>query len=36
MGYIVVCDECEQVFDLRYQVDADEWYNGHDCEVDSD
>ncbi len=27
------CTECERVFDLTDEVDAEEWYYGHDCEV---
>ena len=26
------CVECERVFDLLDENDADEWYYGHDCE----
>ena len=26
------CDECDRVFNLDEDVDADEWYYGHDCE----
>lgn len=26
------CVECERVFDLTNEVDADEWAYGHDCE----
>lgn len=29
------CPECGRVFDMLEQLDADEWFNGHDCEVDS-
>ena len=28
-----VCRECGRVFDLDDDVDAGEWYYGHDCEV---
>ena len=28
------CVECGRVFDLTNDVDADEWYNGHDCEAE--
>lgn len=28
-----VCDECQRVFDLLDEDDANEWYYGHDCEV---
>jgi hypothetical protein len=28
------CPECNRVFDLYDLDDADEWFNGHDCEVD--
>jgi hypothetical protein len=27
------CVECERVFDLLNEDDANEWYYGHDCEV---
>ena len=27
------CTECGRVFDLWSDTDADEYYNGHDCEV---
>jgi hypothetical protein len=27
------CIECDRVFDLLNQLDADEWAYGHDCEV---
>lgn len=27
-----VCPECKRKFDLFDEVDADEYYNGHDCE----
>ena len=27
------CVECERVFDLLDEDDANEWYYGHDCEV---
>lgn len=30
----VKCPECERVFDLSFEVDASEWYYGHDCEGD--
>lgn len=26
------CVECRRLFDLRDQVDSDEWFYGHDCE----
>jgi len=26
------CQECERVFDLLDEDDAEEWYYGHDCE----
>ena len=28
------CIECDRVFNLFNLDDADEWYSGHDCEVD--
>ena len=27
------CQECGRVFDLMDDIDADEWYYGHDCEA---
>ncbi len=27
------CVECERVFDLTDETDANEWFYGHDCEV---
>ena len=27
------CRECDRVFDLHNEVDADEFLNGHDCEA---
>lgn len=27
------CVECERVFDLLNEDDANEWHYGHDCEV---
>ncbi len=29
----VVCQECDRVFDLLDEDDANEWSYGHDCEV---
>ena len=29
---LIECPECGRVFDLVDEADADEWYNGHDCE----
>jgi hypothetical protein len=29
------CVECLRVFDLMNSEDAEEWYYGHDCEVQS-
>jgi endogenous inhibitor of DNA gyrase (YacG/DUF329 family) len=26
------CPECGRVFDLTDETDANEWFNGHDCE----
>ena len=31
----VVCVECERVFDLTDEADAEEWAYGHDCEVEA-
>lgn len=28
----VICAECERVFDLLDEDDANEWFYGHDCE----
>ena len=28
----VRCPECNRVFDLTNEEDAEEWYYGHDCE----
>jgi hypothetical protein len=28
-----ICRECETVFDLLDESQAEEWYYGHDCEV---
>ena len=28
----VTCPECERVFDLTDEDDANEWFYGHDCE----
>ena len=30
--FTVQCPECGRVFDLTDHFDADEFYNGHDCE----
>lgn len=30
------CIECKRVFNLFNTDDADEWYNGHDCEVEEE
>ena len=30
----VQCVECNRVFDLFIEDDANEWYYGHDCESD--
>ena len=27
-----VCGECQRVFDLLNEGDAEEWFDGHDCE----
>ena len=29
-----VCDECDRIFDLADDDDAQEWHFGHDCEVE--
>lgn len=29
------CVECQRVFDLLDETDAEEWAYGHDCEVES-
>jgi hypothetical protein len=28
-----ICVECERVFDMFDETDADEWHYGHDCEA---
>lgn len=28
------CPECGRLFDLLIEVEAAEWFGGHDCEVD--
>ena len=30
---MVTCEECGRVFDLMNMDDNNEWYYGHDCEV---
>ena len=30
---MIKCSECNRVFDLLNEVDAEEWAYGHDCEV---
>ena len=30
----VQCPECERVFDLLDETDAEEFYSGHDCEAE--
>lgn len=27
------CAECERVFDMLNELDAEEWHYGHDCEA---
>jgi len=38
LGYVIdgkaTCIECNRVFNLYDVDDAEEWYAGHDCEVD--
>lgn len=29
---IAICVECHRTFDLNNETEADEFYNGHDCE----
>ena len=29
----VVCVECDRVFDMFDETDAEEWFYGHDCEA---
>jgi hypothetical protein len=40
LGYVIdgkaTCIECNRVFNLFNVDDADEWYSGHDCEVDEE
>lgn len=31
----VVCPECDRLFDLLEEEEANEWYYGHDCESES-
>ncbi len=33
MTRYATCPECGRVFDLYDESDADEWANGHDCEI---
>ena len=28
-----ICIECDRVFNLKDEIDAQEWYYGHDCEA---
>lgn len=30
---LAVCVECGRMFDLFNEIDAQEWYYGHDCEA---
>jgi succinate dehydrogenase/fumarate reductase-like Fe-S protein len=32
MTQFQTCIECSRVFDLLYEIDAEEFYYGHDCE----
>jgi hypothetical protein len=32
----IVCAECARGFDLMNELEASEWYEGHDCEVDDE
>jgi hypothetical protein len=34
IGTTATCAECERVFNLLNEQDAEEYYYGHDCEVD--
>jgi hypothetical protein len=36
MKLIATCPECDRVFDLGHEDDAEEWSYGHDCEVEPD
>lgn len=36
MNLRVKCPECGRVFDLTDEDDADECFNGHDCEADDE
>ena len=29
----ITCGECGRVFDLMVELDAEEWFYGHDCEA---
>ena len=28
-----ICRECRRLFDLSNELDSEEWFYGHDCEV---
>lgn len=32
-GLVRTCVECERVFDMFDETDAEEWHYGHDCEA---
>jgi hypothetical protein len=32
MARNIKCIECGRIFDMYVEEQADEWYNGHDCE----
>lgn len=34
MSVLRKCQECSRVFNLNFNEDAQEWFWGHDCEVE--
>lgn len=36
MARNIKCIECGRIFDMYVEEQADEWYNGHDCEEPQD
>jgi len=33
MNTTATCVECDRVFDMFNEIDCEEWFYGHDCEV---
>lgn len=33
ISHNTTCPECHRKFDLMDEIDAQEWYYGHDCEI---